>query len=81
MSAVIEQVEIEVGATDEQLKARAYSKAQSRLRRKYRAEFDGLLSLEYEAVGLKYERKLTPREKAIEQLKGIYEQFPDLRPK
>lgn len=81
MTEIVTEADIEANGSDNdaQKRSRAYSRAQAALRRKYKVEFEGLMSLECEKEGIKYERRLTPREKAIEQLKAIYAEFPDLQ--
>lgn len=69
------------GGTDEQKRSRAYARAQRILRNKYRAEFDALLTQECAKEGITYVRRLTEKEKALEELKKIYDRYPDLRPR
>lgn len=67
--------------TSERAKAlrKAYGNATTRLREQYRTEFDSLYAQEAQALGVDYTPRLTPEQKAMEELKDLLNRFPHLR--
>jgi hypothetical protein len=59
-------------------RSRAYNRAVKRLRAEYPSRWEEIVADEYAAEGLEYRRRLTPKEKAAEQIKALLAEFPDL---
>lgn len=57
----------------------AYRNAMSRLREDNRSEFDTLYSQEAQALGVEYTPRLSPEQKAAQELADLLEKFPALR--
>jgi len=60
---------------------KAYGAATTRLREQYRSEFDALYSQEAQALGVDYQPKPTPEQKAEQDLAELLAKFPHLRDK
>ena len=65
--------------TVEQRKSRAYNKAFKRLREAHKADWDTFINEEYEAEGLEYKPRLTPKQRAQKTIEGLLAEYPDLR--
>lgn len=57
----------------------AYSAATTRLREEHRDEFDTLYSQEAQDRGVDYTPRLTPEQKAAQEMAELLEKFPNLR--
>lgn len=71
-------IEDESGEGVDKRRRKAYQRATTALRAAHKDEFDGLYQKECEALGVPYERRLTPRERAQATIDALREQFPDL---
>ena len=56
----------------------AYGRAQKALRERFAEEFTALYEQECETLGVPFQRRLTPREKAEAQMKALLAEYPDL---
>lgn len=65
--------------TIEQRKARAYNRAFRALREEFAKEWQAHLAQEYKTEGLEYTPRLSPEDKARQQITALLEEFPDLR--
>ena len=67
--------------TDAEKRRAAYGKAESLLREKYRDEFLDLVRAEASKLGVTYEPRQTPAEKAEAKVKELLAEFPELADK
>lgn len=58
---------------------KAYGKATQDLREKHRGDFDALYAEHARALGVDYEPRKTPEQKAAEEFDALMEQYPFLR--
>jgi hypothetical protein len=64
-----------VKVDDATKKSQARTAAEKRLREAHADEFHGYMEQEYKQVGLTYERRLTPAEKAAAQVAALVAEF------
>lgn len=65
--------------TDQKARAKAYNRAQTRLREAHADEWQTILGEEYEAVGIEYKPRLSPEQKAKVQIEALLAEFPSLK--
>jgi hypothetical protein len=68
-----------VEKTESQKKSAAYTAALAALREGHRDEFNQHLQAEYEKAGLEFKPRLTPAEKAKQEIEALLAKHPDLR--
>ena len=66
-------------ANEKRLKNQAYSAAEAALKEAHPQQWQNLVTLEMQRRGLTYERRLSPQERARQQITDLLTEFPELR--